>query len=141
MKLAYGDGEVVGVEVRPHPVGEVELGIGALPQQEIGQALLAAGADEQIDVAALSSPAHRLTSWLNRSRVISVRLSKAAAGAQDRVARRVVERDAQVQALAMRGVRFRSRDLVARPSGNRSRRPMTVSRIPLSFSRAISVRR
>ena len=59
MEFAYGDGKVVGVEVRPHPVGEVELGIGALPQQEIGQALLAASADEQIDVAALRRPAHR----------------------------------------------------------------------------------
>src|SRR5579885_93547 len=35
-------------EVRPQPVGEVELRIGAVPEEEIGQPLLAAGADQQV---------------------------------------------------------------------------------------------
>ena len=59
MKLADGDGEVIAIEVRPHPIGEIELGIGALPQQEIGEPLLAAGADQQIDVAARDAQARR----------------------------------------------------------------------------------
>ena len=37
-----------GVEVGPQRLGEVELAIGELPQQEVADALLAAGADEQI---------------------------------------------------------------------------------------------
>ena len=37
--------EVVLAEVRPKRLGEVELRVGALPEQEVGQPLLAAGAD------------------------------------------------------------------------------------------------
>lgn len=44
-------GEIAGVEFGPHPLGEVQLGIGAFPQQEVGQPLLAGGADDEIDVA------------------------------------------------------------------------------------------
>src|SRR5678815_2035373 len=36
------------VEVRPEQVGEIELGVRELPEQEIGNPLLAAGADEQV---------------------------------------------------------------------------------------------
>ena len=35
-------------EVRPEQVGEVQLGIGQLPQQKIADAMLATGADTQI---------------------------------------------------------------------------------------------
>src|SRR5262249_46935280 len=37
-------------EIRPQRLGEDKLGIGALPQQEIADALLAAGADQQIGI-------------------------------------------------------------------------------------------
>ena len=37
-----------GVEVGPEDVGEVQLRVGELPQQEIADALLAAGADQQV---------------------------------------------------------------------------------------------
>jgi hypothetical protein len=43
-------GEVVRIELRPHPIGEVKFGVGALPEQEIRQPLLSAGADDEIDV-------------------------------------------------------------------------------------------
>ena len=54
--LAAGEGrerlgEIVGVEFGPHPLGEMQFGIGAFPEQEVGQPLLAAGADDEIDVA------------------------------------------------------------------------------------------
>src|SRR5207245_11402887 len=49
-EFRHGRGEVGRAEVGPHRVGEVELGVGALPQQEIGEPLLAAGADQQVDV-------------------------------------------------------------------------------------------
>src|SRR5579885_621501 len=42
--------EVAAPEIRPQRLGEDELGIGALPQQEIADALLAAGADQQVRV-------------------------------------------------------------------------------------------
>ncbi len=35
-------------EVRPHAIREIELGIGALPQQEVAEALLGTGADQQV---------------------------------------------------------------------------------------------
>ena len=59
--------EIVGAELRPHPFGEVELGIGAFPEQEVGQPLLAAGADDEIDVA--PQPASPVTSAEQFSRV------------------------------------------------------------------------
>src|SRR5689334_20796813 len=37
-----------GVEIGPQRVGEIKLGVGQLPEQEVADALLAAGADEQI---------------------------------------------------------------------------------------------
>src|SRR5512139_2028854 len=36
------------VEFGPQRVGEIQFGVGELPQQEIADALLAAGADEQV---------------------------------------------------------------------------------------------
>ena len=44
--------QLVAVEVRPQPVGEVELRVGGLPEQEVRQALLAAGADDELGIAA-----------------------------------------------------------------------------------------
>src|SRR3954462_8257999 len=42
------DVERRSVEIRPQQVGEIELGISELPEQEIGDALFSAGADEQV---------------------------------------------------------------------------------------------
>ena len=41
-----------GIEIGPQRVGEIELGVGELPQQEIADALLAAGADEEVRLRA-----------------------------------------------------------------------------------------
>src|SRR5262249_11886230 len=42
--LEFGDGvlEIMFVEVGPHAIGEEQLGVGALPEQEVREALLAA---------------------------------------------------------------------------------------------------
>src|SRR5689334_11743252 len=40
--------ERLGAEIGPERLGEVELGVGELPEQEVGDALLAAGADEEV---------------------------------------------------------------------------------------------
>src|ERR1051325_3488577 len=46
--------ERLGVEVGPQPLGEEQLRIRKLPEQEIADALLAAGADEQIRLGRIS---------------------------------------------------------------------------------------
>src|SRR4051812_40688005 len=48
--LVRGDrfAEGLGAEIGPQRVGEIELGVRELPQQEVGDALLAARADEQV---------------------------------------------------------------------------------------------
>ena len=47
-----GQGLVVAlhIEVRPQHLGEEKLGVGTLPQHEVAQPHLAAGADHQVDV-------------------------------------------------------------------------------------------
>ena len=45
-----GGREIGSGEVGPQDVGEVKLGVGRLPQQEVTQPLFSAGADQQIDV-------------------------------------------------------------------------------------------
>jgi hypothetical protein len=47
--------QILSVEVRPSAIDEVELGIGALPEQEVGEPPLPAGADEKVDVPGLAS--------------------------------------------------------------------------------------
>src|SRR5262249_21100891 len=42
--------QVLLAEIRPQRVDEPQLGVGTLPQQEIADALLAAGADQQIRI-------------------------------------------------------------------------------------------
>jgi hypothetical protein len=48
--LLDGLGESGGIEVRPKALDEVQFSIGAFPQQEVAQALFAAGADEEVNV-------------------------------------------------------------------------------------------
>src|SRR5690242_21714011 len=50
VEVGDGGGQVVAVEVRPQPGREEELGVRALPQEEIAEPLLTAGADQQIHV-------------------------------------------------------------------------------------------
>jgi hypothetical protein len=54
-EVGNGRGQMVGVEVGPQGVEEAKFGIGAFPQQEIRQPLLAVGTDEKIDVGTSSS--------------------------------------------------------------------------------------
>ena len=48
VELTHRDLEVRRAEVGPHGRREVQLGVGAFPQQEIGQPLIAAGADDDV---------------------------------------------------------------------------------------------
>ena len=74
------------VEFRPHPLGEMQFGIGAFPEQEVGQPLLAAGADDEVDVAQPGLAGDELREQ-SRGSARSMPASLAAA-LQDRVARR-----------------------------------------------------
>ena len=50
--LVVGDGfeEMEAVEVGPEAVGDEDLGVGDLPEEEVGDALLAGGADDEVGV-------------------------------------------------------------------------------------------
>src|SRR5262245_21686623 len=50
VELAHRVAQALLVEVRPQRLGEYQLGVGRLPQQEVGQALLAGGADQQVGI-------------------------------------------------------------------------------------------
>src|SRR5206468_2168210 len=50
VKLGDGGGELRRAEVGPHRVGEIQLRVRALPQQEVRQSLLSARADQEIHV-------------------------------------------------------------------------------------------
>ena len=54
--LIVGDGfeEMEAAEVGPEAVGDEDLGVGDLPQEEVGDALLAGGADDEVGVGHVS---------------------------------------------------------------------------------------
>src|SRR5205823_12803264 len=60
--LIRGDGraERRSVEMGPKQVGEIKLGIGELPEQEVGETLLASGAYEKIRLRSVSHRQVRL---------------------------------------------------------------------------------
>src|SRR5437016_7295674 len=49
-EIAHGTRQLRRAEVGPHGVGEVQLGIGGFPQEEVREPLLAAGANQEVDV-------------------------------------------------------------------------------------------
>src|SRR5215212_4543160 len=51
----YGPQELLRREVRPQSVGHVELGVGYLPEQEVGDAQLAAGPDHEVHLGNFGS--------------------------------------------------------------------------------------
>ena len=42
------------VEIRPQRVAEIQLGVSEVPQQEIADAMIAAGADEEVGIRRLA---------------------------------------------------------------------------------------
>src|SRR5690349_17311708 len=51
LKCREGLEQIAFAELRPEPVGEVELRVGRAPEQEVGDPLLSTGADEKVDRA------------------------------------------------------------------------------------------
>src|SRR5262245_53379083 len=88
VELAHRVRQLARAELGPRRLDEQQLGIGGLPEQEVAEALLAAGAHQEIHVAgeAVAEPLIE--------RFALQRLTRSAArGGQDRIARGVVHRD------------------------------------------------
>ena len=85
--------QILDRKIRPHPRREYHLRVRAFPQQKIAQPLLAAGADQQIDIGSR----FRATSppWSLRSDCANARAASSIA-----FARRIVDRQSQVQVSA-----------------------------------------
>ena len=73
-------------EIRPQRFDEDKLGIGALPQQEIADALLAAGTDEEIGIG--HAGGEELTTTAASRRCRSPRARRAATSCGERARRR-----------------------------------------------------
>ena len=131
---------------RARDVLEDQLGVGALPEQEVGQPLLAAGADDQVG----RRPPARSTAAASNSRLVEVVRRRAGrrATASAKLARRVgdvgaaavVEGDLQVEAVVVRRCAPRPRSTISRMSGARpARRPTMRTCTPSRSSRARSL--
>ena len=68
MEGDQGRSEIARVEFGPHPLGEVQLGIGTFPEQEVRQPLLTRGADDEIDIAQTGLARDELCRLLEGSR-------------------------------------------------------------------------
>ena len=103
------------VEVGPVPIAAVQLCVGGLPQQEVGNAHVAAGADEQVRVRGATSrevARHRLLSDLGGAHLV---LHHALDRRQDVIAPAVAEADVQRHALVLLRQRNRVRNLLLQP--------------------------
>ena len=89
--------EIVGVEIRPHTIGEIRLGERDFPQQKIAQPPFAPGANHQIDLRHLLCRSGcelriaRNCRSKSRRRNHLARPTNASRGRQDRLARRIVD--------------------------------------------------
>src|SRR5712671_1171478 len=111
--------QVGSSEIRPPAIGEIQLGVGAFPEKKIAQALLAAGADQQVDVTGLAVPVidvgHRPREILTRDVSGSAQLLRSS---DKRVAGGVIDRDSQIESLAVAGRILRSSDRPQQLGGN-----------------------
>ena len=90
--------QILALEVRPQGIAEIKLAVGALPQQEIAQPQLAAGADDQLRVGDARRP-QVLAEILLRPFLAA--LGAQAGGPQDLGPAAVVQADVGLKALAL----------------------------------------
>lgn len=111
MELVDRGLEVGGGEIGPPAIGEVQLGVGAFPKKKIAQTLLAAGADQEVDVTGFAVPmidvGHRPREILTRDVPGPAQLLRSS---YERVAGGVIDRDSQIESLALPGCILRNRD-------------------------------
>src|SRR5437773_3882302 len=98
-EVGHGGRQVLAVEVGPRARREVELGIRALPQQEVAQPLLAARAHDEVDVRRAVGAA-RLAQTAREGRPLRLTGRQMRRGADDGVARGVVDGDAKLERAA-----------------------------------------
>ena len=106
--------EILRLKIRPHPFGEVEFGVGAFPQQEVGQPLLAAGPDDEVHVAKFGFACDKLRKCLSGEIADTCGLR---GGLQDRIAGRVIDGDAQMQDIVTRSSGLRAPDRIGEAVG------------------------
>ena len=97
-EVGDGAGKVGAVEVRPHALGEPQFGESAFPEQEVRQALVAAGADQQIDIGGFVIARAGLGDQTAEAAGVLV---PARRGGLDRLARGIVDGDADMQPSAV----------------------------------------
>src|SRR6185437_4162317 len=102
--------EIGLAEVGPQRLREDELGIGGLPQQEIADALLAAGADDEVGIGHVGGQQvageQALIDGFGREPARLHRLGDRARGAGDLGATAIGERDGEAQAAIVAGQRL-----------------------------------
>src|SRR5215207_781645 len=95
--------ELLGGEVGPQRFRHIELGVGYLPEQEVRDAQLAAGPDQQVDLGYVGGVEvlgeRHLVDVLRRETVCDY----PAGGVHDLRASSVVERDVDIEAVVIRG--------------------------------------
>ncbi len=66
--LVGGDGfeEMEAAEVGPEAIGDEDLGVGDLPEEEVGDALLAGGADDEVGVGHVAGVEGAGDAWTRR---------------------------------------------------------------------------
>src|SRR5712675_1090146 len=98
MKISKRRAQFVGAKVRPQRVEEAELGVGCFPEQKVRQPLLAAGANEEIDVVCAAARARQQAGeLLARRRPLEAPCRRRVG---DGVARRIVDCDPQMETRA-----------------------------------------
>src|SRR5712691_12094581 len=107
--------ELATSEVRPQPVEEDELGVGKLPEQEVRDAQLARGADQQVWVRQLGRIEVGAQGVLVDLGRLEPCLDEPACGLDELRAASVVERDPEVETLVLRRLLLEARHLLLQP--------------------------
>src|SRR5262245_33448830 len=101
MEVEDRSAQILDAELWPHPVGEPQLRERAFPEQEVGEPLLAARADQQVHVCGSAIAGGRLsdqsTEMIERRWTLHRAPSR---GTRDRFTGGIIEGDAQMEAMA-----------------------------------------
>ena len=121
---------------------EEKFSVGAFPEHEIAEAAIATSADQEIDVERGTGGMRDFAEALGEFALGNFEAGHhPACGAQNRIARRIIDGDAQFEGAA--GAVLRSAESMAcfKEGGKRSRRPITRSRTPSAAHFAASARK
>src|SRR5215831_18512325 len=119
-KRDAGARQGAGVEVGPGALGEEKLGVSALPEQEVAEPLLAARANQEVDVG--RGRARLLHEQAREALALALAVLRGRGGeargrAQDGVARRVIDGEAEMERAALGGGALGVAEQVGEPAG------------------------